>query len=447
MSNPPRRPLFRMAAAGLLAALLASCGGGSEEPELCSVEGEKSYLQAYFDEWYLWTAAAPKPAPADHATVDAFFQASLYTAGLPGIPADRWSGYQSADAFARFFGEGRTLGYGIFVSGLEVEGRPDQPLYVRFIEAQSPAQAAGLRRGDEIRAINDQPASELIANNDYAVLTPASEGQVIRVTYRRNGVDATVNLSAQVYALTPVAQRQVMVLPDGRKLGYLVVKDMLTQSEADLAAAFTSFGNAGVQELVLDLRYNGGGLVSAGSHLASHMAASRTAGRTYARLRFNSAKSGSNSTYSFGSPAEALNLNRVYVLTGQRTCSASEQVINALTPFVDVVRVGGTTCGKPVGFQARSYCGTSYSVVNFDSVNASSQGGYYDGFAPTCEASDDTSQPLGDASENLLAAAIGHMQTGQCSALAQGREQAQGRAATRRSTLREPGDVPGMLAR
>lgn len=442
----------------LLSSLVVACGGGGggsgesassgEEADACTVDAQQRFLQSHFNEWYLWTDAAPKPAVADYSSVADYFQASLYTGGLPGVPADRWSGYQDTESFTRFFGAGQSLGYGLFVTALEVDGRPDQPLHVRYVEPQSPAQAAGLQRGDELLSLNGVAASELIASRDYALLSPNAAGQTLQVVFRRNGGSPqTMALTAAIFTLTPVSQHQVLTLADGRRLGYLLVKDMLTQGDAALTTAFSAFAAAGVQELALDLRYNGGGLVSAGALLASHVAAGRTAGQAYARLRLNSAKSASNFSVPFNGPTAALNLNRVYVLTGRRTCSASEQVINALTPFVEVVQVGDTTCGKPVGWQSRSNCGITYNVVNFDSVNAYGFGDYYDGFTPTCAASDDTQQALGDAAENLLAASINHLQTGQCVAAAQGHKQAQAVRPAARPRLHEPGDFQGMVAR
>jgi hypothetical protein len=82
---------------------------------------------------------------------------------------------------------------------------------------------------------------------------------------------------------------------------------------------------------------------------------------------------------------------------------------------VEVVAIGETTCGKPVGFLPRNdECGTTYSVVNFESVNARNEGRYFDGFGATCEVAEDWSKPLGDLTEPLLAAAIQHVDTGAC---------------------------------
>jgi carboxyl-terminal processing protease len=442
--NPRIVSLFRPLGAVTLAVLLAGCGGGGGE-ESCGVEAQKSYLQSYFDDWYLWYRVAPKPAPASHPDVNAFFDASLYTGGTVGIPADRWSYFQTTEAFNQFFGDGATLGYGIFVAGLEVKNQPDKPLLIRYVEARSPAAAAGLVRGDEIISLNTTPKEDVIRSDDFSLLTPTQAGQALSVTYRRGNDVRTASLSAAVYNLSPVQPTQVLTSATGRKVGYLMVKDMISQVNDPLATAFAQFAAQGVQELALDLRYNGGGLVSTGAWLASYVAGASAANQVYAQLVYNDKQSGNNFTQRFSQPANALGLRRVYVLTGQRTCSASEQLINGLKPFVDVVVVGDTTCGKPVGFLPRSYCGNTYSVVNFDSRNARGEGAYYDGLTAQCTVADNPQQPLGQPGENLLATAMRHVDTGSCGTTAQ-REQPQARQARARGGL-EPGEHQGMLAR
>ena len=190
-------------------------------------------------------------------------------------------------------------------------------------------------------------------------------------------------------------------------------------------AAFAQFKAAGVPDLVLDLRYNGGGLVSVGATLASYIAGTRGAGQTYAALRYNDKRAAAqNSSFRFSNPTQALGLARVYLLTGPRTCSASEQLINGLRGVgVQVISVGADTCGKPVGSLPASLCGTTYSAVHFESVNARNEGRYFDGFAPTCAVAEDYSRALGALDDPLLVAAAHHIDQGACPATAEGRAQ------------------------
>ena len=151
--------------------------------------------------------------------------------------------------------------------------------------------------------------------------------------------------------------------------------------------------------------------------------------------------------FDFSAPAQAVPASRVYVLTGPRTCSASEQVINGLRGVgIEVVTIGSTTCGKPVGFLPTARCGTTYSVVNFESVNARGEGRYFDGFAASCRVDEDFRQPLGSAGDPLIAAARQHAETGACPASSPA-SAATASARRRGLATRDGPEPPGMLGR
>jgi hypothetical protein len=430
-------PLRRWSLAALASLLLAGCGGGSGEDGregACSVPAQQSFLGSYMSEWYFWYRLAPRPDPAGYDSVQSYFDALLYAGGDPVFPADRWSRFESTETFNRFYGDGATLGFGVAVNGIEAVDQPGTPLYVRYVEPRSDAAAKGVQRGDEVISVNGRSAAELVSADDFGALTAAREGDALRLVLRRGGVDRSVTVVASIFTLTPVAGTAVYTTQGGRKLGYVMVKDMIAQAQAGLDAAFADFRAQGVQDLVLDLRYNGGGLVSMGSAVASYVAGGRAAGQPFARLLYNDQRTSSNQTFAFSNPGNALGLPRVFVLTGARTCSASEQVINGLRGVgVQVIAVGDATCGKPVGSLPRDGgCGTTYSVINFESVNARNEGRYFDGFDATCPVAEDWSVAQGDAFDPLLMASAYHADTGLCAPLAAAREQPQRLRAQRR---------------
>jgi carboxyl-terminal processing protease len=214
------------------------------------------------------------------------------------------------------------------------------------------------------------------------------------------------------------------------RVGYIAFQSFGSNvSERALAEAFTSLSTTGVDDLVLDLRYNGGGLLNVSAALAYMVAGpSRTTGRIFERIRTNDKfpfgttgldtpffSSGQGFSVARGTALPTLNLGRVYILTSAQTCSASEALINGLRGVdVDVRLVGATTCGKPYGFFQTDNCGTTYSTIQIDGVNNKGEGDYIAGFGAICRAVDDLSKPLGDPAEGHLAAALALRRTGTC---------------------------------
>ncbi len=415
--------------------LLAACGGGDGDPgrgpapaATCTVAEQKSWLSDYMNEWYFWYRLSPRPDPAPYAEVASYFTALLYSGSDTRFPSDRWSYNESTESFNRFYGDGATLGYGVQVAGLEALDNPSQPLWVRGVEPGSPAAVAGVQRGDRVLAVNGRAAADIVAANDFAVLTPQRAGDVLTLRLVPTGTtsERTLTITAAVHALVPVSGTRVFSTPGGRRLGYVAVKNMITQAQAPMDTAFLRFKADGVNDLVLDLRYNGGGLVSTGGLLASYIAGQRGLGRTYASLLYNDKRGPTNNDrFSFDPLPSSLGLARVFVLTGPRTCSAAEQVINGLRGVgVQVVAVGDTTCGKPVGFlPAPNGCGQTYSVVNFEAVNDRNEGRYFDGFDATCPVAENFQQPQGQAGDPLLGTATALADGAVCNTTAEGRRQ------------------------
>lgn len=425
----------RLAAAGAVVAL-AACGGTADDFEDCSQVGQKEWVGRYMNDWYFWYQLSPRPNPASFNDVLDYYDALLYTGGTaPFLAADRYSRSESTESFNRFYGDGATMGYGVAVNGFEVQ--PGQPLYVRYVEPASDAAVQGVQRGDEVLSANGLTPAQLATEN-YASLTASRAGDRLTLQLRRAGVTRTVVVEAKVFNLTPVTGTQVVASPNGRVLGYLMVKDMISQARTGLDTAFAQFTAQGVQDLVLDLRYNGGGLVSVGATVASLVAGTRgfvgnvTSGapRTYSALLYNDKRaSANNQSFFFENRSNALGVPRVYVLAGPRTASASEQVINGLRGVgVQVITVGDTTFGKPVGSLPSGYCGTTYSAVNFESTNALNEGRYFDGFDATCPVDENFTRAIGALDDPLLVAAAYHADNSACPAQVASAKPAQSRA-------------------
>lgn len=401
---------------------LTACGGGgggdlaspptSTDTPGCDVASQKDWLRAYMADQYFWTGTSPNPDPAGYSTLQSYYDALLFT-GDAVVPKDKWSYITPTAAYSQFFGAGKTMSYGVFVNGLEAV----LPLRMRYVEPKSPAATAGLKRGDIIVSANMRSAAELMSSKDFSVLTPAAVGDSLTLQIDSGTGPRAVTLTAASFDLTPVSASQVLTLPNGSKAGYVVLKDFISQAEAPLTAVFANFRAQRATELIIDLRYNGGGLLSTSNLLASLVAGDTAAGQVFTQLNRNARNQAANSTFRLAT-APAPTFNRVVVLTGSRTCSASELLVNGLKPYVNVITVGAATCGKPFGFYPVDHCGSTFSAVNFETFNGAGQGRYYNGIAPTCVAIDDFKGELGTATEGVTAIAAEYLSTGVCSTVA-----------------------------
>jgi carboxyl-terminal processing protease len=411
----------------VVVALLQACGGGggggnsgpvsgsaggSGSPQSCSIADQRQQVTAFMQDEYYWYSQMPA-ANTSATTMDAFFQSMLFR------PTDRFSFTETTQAFQQLFEEGTFTGYGYTIT---LSDPANLVLRVRIVEPQGPAAAAGLKRGDTIISIDGFTVAQILAGAGGGGV--ATEGVARTMVVRDNsGTTKTIQMTSATFPLTPV--HDVLVLDGTRngqpvKVGYLGYTQFVTYSENDLIGAVRSFAAQGASELVLDMRYNGGGDIDTSRNLASLIGGARLAGKVFAALRYNDKNTAKNQDFDFVTPAASMTtLPRIVVIASGNTASASELVINGLKPFMDVVLVGSTTYGKPYGFEPFSYCGTTYNAVNFEVFNSAGVGGYTSGFTPTCPANDDLDHQLGDPNEAELKTALGYIATGACPQSAQ----------------------------
>jgi C-terminal processing protease CtpA/Prc len=287
---------------------------------------------------------------------------------------------------------------------------------------------AGLARGDTVLAIDGLAPSEIAQGALPVVTTPGVPRHfvVVSVTGERREIDVV----SEDFALTPVAASSTFeITRDGApvKVGYIDYTQFVGYSVPYLNLEFIRFAQAGIGELILDLRYNGGGSVATSRDLASMIGGARTAGLLYAYLRFSDKQSMSTQQFRFNTAQDPFalplraGLPRVVVIASGDTASASELLVNGLRPFVDVALVGETTYGKPYGFIPRDICGTTYNAVQFESLNSLGAGGFTAGFTPDCAVPDDFEHALGDANEARTRVALNYLATGQCGPVPLGR--------------------------
>ncbi|MET0335443.1 MAG: S41 family peptidase [Rhizobacter sp.] len=397
-----------------------------------SVDSEKRWVGAWHNETYLWYRESPDRGPQAHASAVSYFSSLRTTATTAsGRAKDQFHfTYDTAEYQAMSQG-GVSMGYGFTIS--VSSPTPPRRVVVAYTDPGTPAAAAGIPRGAEILSVdgvdvvNDGSASGVaVLNAGLAPSRPGTHTFMLRNT--PTSPTRLVSLNASAVTLVPV--QNVRTLPEPyQQVGYLLFNDHIATSEPALITAIQQLALAGVTDLVIDLRYNGGGYLGIASELAYMVAGpSRTQNRTFEELIFNDKNpfgltaSERNTPFhstsqgfsgAAGQPLPTLNLGRVYVLVSGDTCSASESLVNGLRGVgVQVVLVGTSTCGKPYGFLPTDNCSTTYFTVQFRGVNHLGQGDYADGFAPNCTVADDFTHALGDPAEASLSLALGHRATG-----------------------------------
>ncbi len=415
---------------------------------------ERNWLRSWTNELYLWYREVVDRDPGLYTSNSAYFNVLRTMATTPsGRDKDQFHFSLNTSDWRALSQSGIAVGYG--ASFVVLAGAPPRNIVVAYTEPGSPAATApaSLLRGTRILTIDGVNAvsagDQASINVLNAGLFPAAPGQshVFSVLDPGAVTPRTVTLTSGSVTSVPVQNVKTISTASG-VVGYMLFNDHLATSEFALVNAFTTLQGAGVTDLVLDLRYNGGGYLDIASEVGYMIAGpAQTAGRTFERTQFNDKHPTVNpvtqqaitpipfhsTTQGFslvpGQTLPTLNLTRVFLLTGVDTCSASESIINSLRGIdVQVVQIGSTTCGKPYGFYPRDNCGVTYFSIQMANVNAKGFGDYADGFSPAntstpagvavpgCSVGDDFTHQLGDPAEARLAAALNYRSAAACPA-------------------------------
>jgi len=414
---------------------------------------ELNWLRSWTNDLYLWFDEVQDQNPATFTTDSSYFTALKTTAvTASGKPKDRFHFTYPTATWEALEASGIQAGYG--ANFVIIAATPPRNVVVAYTEPGSEAATApaSISRGAQILDIDGvdlvNATDQTSVNTLNAGLAPQTVGESHTFTIRDPGSVAsrTITLVSADVTMSPVQNTHTITAPSGALVGYMLFNDHLATAEKALVAAFTQLQSAGVQDLVLDIRYNGGGLIDIASEVAYMVAGpAATAGKTFELTQFNSKHptldpvTGATITpvgfhataqgfsVTSGQALPTLNLPRVFVLTTSGTCSASESIINSLQGVnVQVIQIGSTTCGKPYGFYAADNCAVTYFSIQFKGVNAKSFGDYTDGFTPQntvategvpvpgCSVADDFAHALGDSAEGLLASALSYQATGVC---------------------------------
>lgn len=403
-------------------------GGGTPPPASgCTLSARQDFVKAVIDEWYLFPdLVAPNVNKASFTNIDDYIDALVAPARAQS--RDRFFTYITSIAEENAFNNsGSTAGFGIRLGYDTANNR------VFVIEAfeTGPAFPQGFDRGVELLSVGTNAsslqtiASLMASGGPSAVvnaLGPSTAGlQRVFVIRDASGTERQVTVAKADFPLDPLSDRYgARVLDDGgKKVGYINMRTFIGPAEDDLRAAFLQFQQQGVTELIVDFRYNGGGLVRI-AELMGDLIAANQVGQIFSRTTLRASKAAENETDRFGTQAQAISATKIAFIGTGSTASASELVANAMIPYLgnNLALVGSNTFGKPVGQFAfdRAECDDRLRVVTFRTENASGQGDYYTGLASvfpnTCRAADDIFTPLGDPREASIAQALAFLRGG-----------------------------------
>lgn len=440
-------------------------GGGGTGTTGCSFANREKFVYDTLNEWYLFPDKLDLTVdPTRFTDLQSYIDALVAPSVAP--PAGTGSGplkhagltyITSITAENALIQSGSSAGFGIRLSYDTSTNR----VYVVEAFENAPAFAAGMDRGDELLSIDGSSVSTLMASGGpqavVNALGPSNAGVTRNLTWRDTaGADHSAAITKASYSLDPMSDRYgVKILDDGvEKVGYINLRTFIVQNASDqLRAAFQQFGAAGITKVILDLRYNGGGLVSVADVLGSLLAKDKV-GQVFSQTLYRTSKSSRNSTEYFSSEAAAIPATKIAVIGTGGTASASELVANAFIPYLgtNLALVGSNTYGKPVGQVAvdNSTCDDDrLRAIAFRTVNSAGQGDYYGGLASvmpvTCTASDDYTKQLGDPAEASIRTALDFLAGRSCTPIASGAQRT-AQAVTGRKEILRP-DTPGTVQR
>ncbi len=438
----------RWGAALALVATLAGCGDGGDTAtgsmasggganstsgtaeSACSLRNRKNWVSAQMNEWYLFPETLPASLdPSPYATVSDYIDALTATARAQR--KDRYFTYitsiREEDAY---YNSGADAGFGF---RLTTDATQSKLLIAESFES-GVALAAGIDRGTEIRGIgttaSDIRSIQAIVSADpnngiSDALGPDTAGTTRYFTVADpSGAVRTVALTKATYTLQPVSPNYGMqiITDNGQRYGYINLRTFISTADPQLRAAFATFKQQGITQVVVDFRYNGGGAVSIADLFNNLLGGGRQTSEVLSYVTFRPSKSAENETTFFAPQPESIIPSRVAFIGTGGTASASEGVINRALPYLGrkMALIGANTYGKPVGQIARdnAQCDDRLRVIAFAIQNANRQGDYYNGLAGTvpnsCRAGDDLTRRMGDPQEASTRAALDFLQGKSC---------------------------------
>lgn len=406
----------------LIIALTVSCKKDLVAPDnsspgaVVTPEMARDTLYYIMKEWYYWYNK-PEAESVTTSNKGNYDDPYLLLDAMRYKALDRWSFVADYDQFMAQM-QGTFVGHG-FSIGLDSASGKAGNARIAMIYRNSPLYANGVRRGWIVKKINNTDVAQTLKSGNAAYSALIGPGQAgitnIFVFQPPIGDPVTISSTKSTFQVNSVLAYDTLHLSTG-VTGHLVFESFIEPSENELASAFKYFSENNVKNLIVDLRYNSGGLISVAQSLASYIAGNTHVGEVFLKFLYNDKHPEQNSSYPFKTTLYPLSLTRLVYITSRSTASASETVMNGLKPFLNIVSIGDTTDGKPTGMNGWGV-GKKYAMfpVTFKTVNSLNQGDFFDGFFPAKLSNDDIKHDFSDRKELCLKEAIYYLEKGSVS--------------------------------
>jgi len=373
-------------------------------------EQARDYLYNAMNQYYLWYNLMPVVVKTDYADPYKLLDAMEYKT------IDRWSFVETYDEYVAQ-SQGSFVGHGISM-GLDSISNTAR---IAQIYEKSPLYSKGVRRGWIVNKLNGTDLLPIFKARDgvaYNQLIGAPQAGITNTFLFQTpaGKDSTISTVKSAFTLNTVILADTLHLKSGIT-GHLVFDQFIPPSNHELDSAFAFFKQNNIKDLIVDLRYNGGGDLDVLTNMASYVAGSAKYNTPFLKLTYNDKNASYNQTFNFSLVSYPLSITRLMVITTRGTASASEDFINGLKTSLDVRTIGSTTNGKPVGMSGIKYK-TNYMFfpITFTVVNSAGNGDFYNGIVPEKFVPDDITRNWGDRNEACLKEAIYYLEHGTVSA-------------------------------
>ena len=382
----------------LVFTIVVSCKKEIQTNPQSTIDPKVKFTSDTFNDLYFWYESMPAVDLTTFKTPEEYIGSVKYA-------KDRWSFTMTYTELQNLLLNGVTTGWGAQLRYIALN-----PLRVLSVYDNSAMGKAGVKRGWQVKAINGKLVAPMAITEVNSTLSNASNS----FTFIANdGTESTLTLSKGAIVINSVLYSNIYPV-SGKKIGYLVFNEFLGSSVRELNNVFNNFSAAGITDLVVDLRYNGGGTLDCADSLVAIIAGKLNKDKIYNSLKYNKKHTNLNFTQLIKLKSNSVLLDKLVFITSSSTASASELVIAGLIPYMKLKLIGSATHGKPVGMNITSDTKLNIAVAPISFENSNSQGytDYFNGIPADFAVNDNAGQDWGTLTDACLSASLNYISTG-----------------------------------